>query len=1435
MDNQAHPTTELNDALTERLAQLAERQRWLRVLAGLLGAILVVLVLGLLGIIILGVVGSAPTMLCWCAALILWIAAAYLLLRQLRPAFESVELRDVAGLVEQREPEHEERITSAVNFSENQPDAHFVSQEMVDHVIREAQQDAQKIDSGRIVSFKSVLRRGLYCLPVLLAWTILWAVIPQTMSQGLQRVLFPWQGAAEQPALTLLIKPGDATVGQGDSIQITADDAMVRPNAPSESYSVELQYVSGGGRQLAMTPTSPSSRGLDLPDIESGFRYRVFSADVSSPWYTVQMTARPQITALELHYKYPAYTGLPDRITNGPDWKIQAVVGSQVRVLINTSQELSALSHLSIAASDTTPEMDIPLAQTGDLKYQATLNVQTDTTYQIQLANPQGVAGAVGHPWPIVAVPDQPPSIAIVSPIQSIKVRPDDMIPVLFTASDDYGLTHVQAMVSVENSAGRVYEIPLPAGNPANFSGQWRLSVANELMLANQPDAAHIDYYLQAVDNRFPSPQQSHTAIYELIIDSHLPYGYQQQVDKSQSEQLRQALAQAIKNLQDARRQVNALRTLAPTQPLTDQQSQRAENAANEVAQTARDLNATAQAAQNTPLSELATQAGKIADDSVAPAADKIAAATLSDTQQPQQRSADLASSAEALSQATDQLQKLQRQIALQSGQEQMADNVSKLAQQQQDLAQQIADNPNSSDALQRQQQLAKSLQQLIKQNNILQTPAAAQVQPQLDALKNQTAQIIQQQSALNNQMNGQIESSQLAQKQALLDKDIQQLNQQSTAADSKTSSTAPTDDAMNAAVANLANQQFAPAQADQQTIAGALSKLQHQLNHLAGLSDQQQLSQNQASQQNAAETQQMQNVSKDVSAVTQQLQNAGDPQGLTQGLAQTPKVAAELKALAQQLSSRDTTPQEQNDLTQAVDEASQAANAASWNNSQQAAQSLQQAQTDLQQAQQLSVPSPQQLPPADQLNQLAQQAQGLAVRQQQLAEQSAQLLQQAQAAGQATPTTAANLPPQISSTANQAGQIAQQVQNTSPDLAQNLAQAQKQMQEAQNAQEQANQNLPDTSDAAQNQQLALNHMQAAQTALNGAANSPEMQNVPQFNNALANANNPQNTQNPDEQTNQESIQNQPQPSTAQNGQANQQTQNQDAQPNQTNQQNLNAQQNQSGQQPAQSGQGQSGQSSAQNNQGQSQSEQSNQSGQSAQSGQGQSQSDQQNQNGESAQSGQGQSGQQTPNAQGQGLNAQSNQSGQSAQSGQGQQEGNGQQTAQGGQGSAEQHMMSAAQEIQNALHLQQQAASGNAAAAQQAAEALAGAANDLAQAKAMSSGQQSGSTPGNSLALSGPNNPMQIPGLMPTPASNTPSQPGQNGTMATGASAAQNTTGQTPAAVFQMGISPAQWRDLGPLEQQQLINAARQNLPPGYEEMIRDYYIRLSEMNSNE
>jgi hypothetical protein len=73
-----------------------------------------------------------------------------------------------------------------------------------------------------------------------------------------------------------------------------------------------------------------------LFDLKQSVTYYVEADGVKSPVFSMKVVELPAVTALEMEYVYPAYTGLaPQKVEVGGD--VAAIAGTEVRVKITSS------------------------------------------------------------------------------------------------------------------------------------------------------------------------------------------------------------------------------------------------------------------------------------------------------------------------------------------------------------------------------------------------------------------------------------------------------------------------------------------------------------------------------------------------------------------------------------------------------------------------------------------------------------------------------------------------------------------------------------------------------------------------------------------------------------------------------------------------------------------------------------------------------------------------------------------------------------------------------------------------------------------------------------------------------------------------------------------------------------------------------------------
>jgi hypothetical protein len=161
-----------------------------------------------------------------------------------------------------------------------------------------------------------------------------------------------------------------------------------------------------------------------------------------------------------------------------------------------------------------------------------------------------------------------------------------------------------------------------------------------------------------------------------------------------------------------------------------------------------------------------------------------------------------------------------------------------------------------------------------------------------------------------------------------------------------------------------------------------------------------------------------------------------------------------------------------------------------------------------------------------------------------------------------------------------------------------------------------------------------------------------------------------------------------------------------------------------------------------------------------------------------------------------------------------------------------EQAMAKAARQVQESLQAQLQAAQQLPRASEQAAKALARASRNLEKTVP---GPKSAKPAADATASA------QKPGEANKPGAKGDASKQQANREGQGLGAPRDReiamgdgkTDARPKSVQELGISASDWAKLGPLMQQDLLNAAQQTGPPAYREMIKNYYIRIAGMQS--
>lgn len=1078
--------------------------------------------------LLLGCLPSLPAVARVALSAVAWVALIGAAALFLPAAFRRRNLSDVAQDVEQTLPHADELLSSAVELSAVSDPRFAASEELVAHLMQQAEEAAKTVHPETIVSFRTLARWLAYLTPVVIAWSVLAPLMPVPMLRGLYRIVHPWD--PELPAYLALVRvtPGNATLAQGDTLEITASVATGIGLKPEVARATLLTKYTGGQMVSAdLSRTEARAFHGSLEGVQQDFSYQVSTEQGESPWYHVHVLVRPTVGGIEVRYVYPGYTHWKPRQETRNDGVIDALVGTQAQLVIHSSQPLDARSQLVIGENpkDQTFAPLVPVLGSKQNDYAAALTVQKSGSYRVALVNADALGNKDELPRSILARPDQPPAVQITSPKGTPTVPVDDTVPVQYKASDDIGLAKVEAFVQVDGRAAQAFPISFSSPDGMKTQGRWLLSLPYVLARMSISDANEVTYQLRATDNRDPNPQSSFSTKNVLRIQHATTQSFVTKQEQEAAHDLTEAIKDTIAALAADQQKLDPLTKEAPARIPAAKERMAMAAVKDDLVQAGKTLAEAARENEQGPMADLAKAAEQIADRPVARAADEMAAAMLS-AEHPEARAKDLAASEKDVAAAKKQLEDLLAAAQKAEKQAEVARALEDLAHHQDEIARKMEQNPRDNSNPQKEQALRQDLEQLLNQHPELNTQQAREMADRTEQLVRRIEDQERQQKQLDEPVARQtplkaaeekVES--LAQKQKDLNKEIAAFEKKDQAPIKAANAPQPPEQRQEQIVQQLEKDKPSEAFNNQQQTANELHQASEQMKQAA---------QDGAAAQNERQAKQdeqnVEQIKKQAQAVAQQLKKAEAEQAqnpkdqnaqnaVKQLDQQIQQLAQQAQQEAAQMQGRE--PDEKQALEAAKQELAQAQQDAQQGNGDKAEQELEQALGKLEAAAEQQAAADEQQ--KQQLADASKEAANLSKDQQALAQETAKAAEAMnQAMAQANPQGLAQQEEQQSqqaqAAADEAKQLAQQEQANAPDAAQEAKEAQAALQQAAQAEKQVAQAAKDSNPqaAADAQKGAEQALAKAERALRGLPENADAQKQgdgqPQDPNAQADA-----------------------------------------------------------------------------------------------------------------------------------------------------------------------------------------------------------------------------------------------------------------------------------------------------------------------------------------
>ena len=405
------------------------------------------------------------------AILILGVLAAFLVTRwrkQQERARPEDDLRSVALRIENRHPELDGRLITAIQQQPAGPDFNFLQRRLMAEVLQHFHShDWSRVVPGWWLGLARVSHLSALVCFLIACWGLRQVGGSKLLSSIVDR--------------EVVITPGDTELEKGESLVVLARFGRDLPS------SVNL-VVAEGSRTTRRIPLVKSLAdpmfGGSLSEVASNFSYRIeYGAAGKDPEhrsrdFAVKVFEYPRLDRADAGLTYPAYTALPAKQVENTH-RVSAVEGSKLHLKLHLNKPVVSASLMPKSRLaepiNLAPNTNSPLLELTDF------TLEKSETYALKLIDAEGRSNKVVAEFVFDALTNRTPEFRIASPRGDN--RPSALEEVAFegTVWDDFGIPVYGIGYTLPGSDTKFIELgnTVPAKEKRSFKHMLRLEDLN--------------------------------------------------------------------------------------------------------------------------------------------------------------------------------------------------------------------------------------------------------------------------------------------------------------------------------------------------------------------------------------------------------------------------------------------------------------------------------------------------------------------------------------------------------------------------------------------------------------------------------------------------------------------------------------------------------------------------------------------------------------------------------------------------------------------------------------------------------------------------------------------------------------------------------------------------------------------------------------------
>ncbi len=441
------------------------------------------------------------------------IAATYILTRVLLNRAGCRE-KMLARLIESEHPEMNNDLVNAIDFDQRIKDRQTqnVSVVLMERGIDQAVNKFDRVENLDSLELPTMRAESRILKGVTVAWVALAAVFYGWFFAEIPRFVDPFGDHPRYSPTKLVVDPAGTTVDYGQDLTVT-----VTANGPMPK-AVTLVAANPAGEVLSEVGMLDSADGTFFQTIENIRSELIYHARIErgrSKYYRIGLSKIPRIESVQVHYKYPDYTGVSEktRALTNKESTLKGYRDTQVTMAVQSNRPLEA-------GIVTVGDSQYRFRKATENTVEATFPLVADGEFSVVVTDIEGNDSTDTFAGKVKLIADGKPFVAIISPGMNSLATPTATVPLVIEAQDDLGIQNVSIFRS-HNESDDARKVLFDV-NEAEGS----VRVAEEFDLADlglRPGDT-IDYYATATDSLPEAPQTAASEAFTLQIISEEEY-----------------------------------------------------------------------------------------------------------------------------------------------------------------------------------------------------------------------------------------------------------------------------------------------------------------------------------------------------------------------------------------------------------------------------------------------------------------------------------------------------------------------------------------------------------------------------------------------------------------------------------------------------------------------------------------------------------------------------------------------------------------------------------------------------------------------------------------------------------------------------------------------------------------------------------------------